>query len=160
MRETAAITSLRSATAAPRAPQPGVEATRSASAARRAATSGGMRGAGGGAGACPPPPPHAARRTAQLHAVSEALRQRIRQPPFADLVLRPLDGIRGAVEARVARAEIEHEPRGPCVAVAGLSHRARVQERGATAELGVRPLRGVPALERAVAERDRERDVA
>src|SRR4029453_7061771 len=135
MRPMKAIASAWSRTAAARAAQlpAGAVATRSASAASRCARPEGIRAAGGGA-VRSPPPPQPARTSAQLQAPSEALGQRIGQPPLANLLLRALDRVLDARKERPASLEVEHEPGGARVAVARLADRARVDQEAAGAE--------------------------
>src|SRR5262249_12221205 len=158
---TEAITALRKRAAASRAAQvPGVSAaTWSASAASRAATPAGMRGGlGGGWAWCPPPPQPA--RSAALDAVSKAQRQRIRQPPLADLVLGQRDLVLDTAVHGSAGVEVDQQPRGARVAVARLADRARVEQPAARAERGLGAVGREPAVQDVVRQRDRERYVA
>src|SRR5204863_4971969 len=115
--------------------QPETAETASASAASCCATAGGMRaGFGGGAASRLPQPT----RSAALDATSQAFRQRIRQPPFADLFLRPLDRVGHSPKRSPARVEVEQQPRRPRVAVARLADRAGVEEKARVrGELGL-----------------------
>src|SRR6476646_6921921 len=85
-------------------------ATRSASAASRVATPAGIRGGlGGGWAWCPLPPQPAS--SAALDAVSKPLRQRIREPPLADLVLGRRDLVLDAAVPGPARGRAAATPR-------------------------------------------------
>src|SRR6185437_14900452 len=127
MRGEAAITSSRSCLAGARAAQPCAEATASASTASCWAPAAGIRGAGFTFGCSRADEPQPA-ASATLDTTSKALGQRIRQPPFANLLLGSLDRVGNAVKAGAAGAEVEQEPGRPRVAVARLSDRAGIQE--------------------------------
>src|SRR6266487_3122194 len=117
MRPIEAITSVWSFTAASRAPQPGVEATASASAASCCATSPGIFGGGFGVARCPEEPPQPTTRSAKLDTATKALRQRIRQPPFANLVLGSLDRVGDAPKPGTPGPEVEQQPGRAWIAV-------------------------------------------
>src|SRR6185369_1361167 len=160
MRGEAAITSSRSCLAGARAAQPCAEATASASTASCWATAAGIRGAGFTFGCSRSDEPQPA-ASATLDTTSKALGQRIRQPPFANLLLGSLDRVGDAAKLGTAGAEVEQEPGRPRVAVPRLPDGAGVeQEPRVRPEIDVGVLGRVPAAELAVQVHDRERDVA
>src|SRR4029453_4375004 len=78
-----------------------------------------------------PRPPHP-RATKALDAGGKPLRQRIRQPPFANLGLRALDLVLDAPERCHARADVEQQPRPARAAHPGLAARGSPWRGGRT----------------------------
>src|ERR1051325_5253435 len=153
------MTSVWSLTAGLRAPQPEALATTSASAASCCARSAGIRGGGFVVRAGVELPQPAS--SSALNPASQALRQRIRQPPFANLLLGSLDRVGDAPKRGTAGAVVEQEPGRAGIAVARLSDRAGVQDKPCPrTQLRLRALGSQPARQHAVRLRERERHIA
>src|ERR1043166_6724685 len=144
------MTSVRSFTAGSRAAQPCAAARASASAASCWATRAGILGGGLVVRVGAEAPPHPASNST-LDATSQTLRQRIRQPPFANLLLGALERVGNAVKRGPRTAVVEQEPGRARIAVPRLADRARVEyEPRVRAQLRLRPLGSEPAGHRAV----------
>src|SRR2546429_9319271 len=95
-----------------------------------------------------------------LGAREEPLAQNGREPGLPDLLVRLRDRVVHAPERGLPGVEVEQEPGGAGVAVAGLADRARVQQPAVVPERDLGPGRRVTAPELAVVDRHRQRNVA
>src|SRR5207237_9889206 len=85
--------------------------------------------------------------------------QRSGRPSLADPGLRLRDRILDPPEGRPAPAEVEEEPRGARVAVAGLAHRAGVEQPPSPSQVELGSRGGEAAAELHPGEHDAEGDV-
>src|SRR5215213_5319436 len=132
-------------------------ATASLSSARRAATAGSRRS---DEASSPPQPARTRKTSVVLKTESQALGERLRQSPFANLRLRSLDRVGDSHEGGTVLVEIENQVGGARVVVPRLADRARVEQPAAARKVGLVAAGGEPTVCAAILEDHRQRDVA
>src|SRR5215211_5012338 len=107
-------------------------ATASLSSARRAATAGSRRS---DEASSPPQPARTRKTSVVLKTESQALGERLRQSPFANLRLRSLDRVGDSHERGTVLVEVEDHVRRPRVVVARLADRPGIEQPTTSCEI-------------------------